>query len=170
MTQDFSTSYTFPLPSAFEAGTCTYTCLAVAMRFVGLRFRLSSLSDSIARFLELVAAESSGFGESTSISLAGVVGIDCLLKREVEGDSDCEGEQNLALLRGGMGVVKGTARRQAVKGMERRRNEDGASRSLVGNKQGQTSATDAPSHLLCSDWGRDATDCRPKVQRPNRNK
>jgi hypothetical protein len=40
-----------------------------------------------------------------SISLAGVVGIDGLLKRElpaVDGDSDCEGERNLVLLRGGI--------------------------------------------------------------------
>lgn len=95
----------------------------MALRFGGLVFRLSSLSDSTARFLELVAAESSGFEESTSISLAGVVGTDGLLKREasaVESDSDCEGERNLALLRGGMGVVKGTAERQAVKGVKRR--------------------------------------------------
>ena len=108
--QRFLTKYTFLPPSAFEAGTCTYTCLVMALRFVGLDFRLSSPSDSIACLLELVAVESSGFGGSTSISLAGVVGIDGLLKREasaVEGDSDCEGEQNLALLRGGMGAVKG---------------------------------------------------------------
>ena len=90
----------------------------MALRFVGLYFRLSSLSNSIVRFLEL---ESSGFGESTSISLAGVVGTDGLLKREVsavEGDADCEGERNLVLLRGGMGALKGAASQQAVKGME----------------------------------------------------
>ena len=85
--------------------------MAVALRFTGLVCRLSSLSDSAARFLELVATEGGGFGEpSTSISLVGVVGIDGLLKREtsaVEGVSDCEGERNLALLRGGMGAVKG---------------------------------------------------------------
>jgi hypothetical protein len=80
--QRFLTNYTFLPPSAFEVGTCTYTCLAVALRFVGLAFRLSSLSDSIARLLELFAVETNGFGESTSISLAGVVGIDGLLKRE----------------------------------------------------------------------------------------
>jgi hypothetical protein len=168
--QRFLTNYTFLPPSAFEVGTCTYTCLAVALRFVGLAFRLSSLSDSIARLLELFAVETNGFGESTSISLAGVVDIDGLLKREasaVEGDSDCEGEQNLALLRGGMGAVKGTSRRQPVKGAERRQNEGGASRSLVGNKQEQTSATGVPVRLESSplgNWGRDATDCRPKVQ------
>ena len=47
-----------------------------------------------------------------SISLAGVVGIDGLLKSEasaVEGVSDCEGERNRVLLRGGMGAVKGLA-------------------------------------------------------------
>jgi len=139
----------------------------VALRFVGLASRLSSLSDPTARLLELVAVERSGLGESTSISLAGVVGIDGLLKREaVEGDSDCEGEQNLALLRGGMGGVKGTPRRQPVKGMERRQCEGSASRSLVGNKQEQTSATGVSvSHpLVCFPIGRDATDCRHKVQ------
>lgn len=136
--QRFLRNYTFLPPSAFKTGTCTYTCLEVALRFAGLALILSSLSDSIARLLELVAVESSGFGGSTSISLAGVVGIDGLLKTEasaVEGDSDCEEEQNLALLRGGMDVVKGTSRRQPVKGMERRQNEGGASRSLIGNKQ-----------------------------------
>jgi len=115
--QRFLLDYTFPLASALEVGTCTYTCLAIALRFVGLVLKLSSLSDSTARFLELLAAENSGFGEPpASISLAGVVGIDGLLKREasaVEGDSDCEGERNLALLREAMGAVKGTGRRQA---------------------------------------------------------
>lgn len=83
---------------------------------------LSSLSDSTARFLELVAAEGSDFGGSTSISLAGVVGIDGLLKGEqsaVEGDSDCEGSRDLMLLRGGMGAMKDTTRRRAMKGMGR---------------------------------------------------
>ena len=83
----------------------------MALRLTGFVCRLSSLSDSTARFLELVAAEGSDFGESsTSISLVGVVGIDGLLKREtsaVEGVSDCGGEQRLALLRGGMGAGKG---------------------------------------------------------------
>ena len=149
----------------------------MALRFVGFASKLSSLSDPTARLLELVAVERSGLGESTSISLAGVVGIDGLLKREasaVEGDSDCEGEQNLALLRGGMGGVKDTPRRRPVKGMERRQCESSASRSLVGNKQEQTSATGVSvSHpLVCFPIGRDATDCRPKVQHqwPNRNK
>lgn len=91
--------------------------MVVALRFVGLVPKLSSLSDSIARFLELLAVENSGFAESsTSISLAGVVGIDGLLKREasgVESDSDCEGERNFALLRAAMGAAKGTGRRQA---------------------------------------------------------
>lgn len=86
----------------------------MALRFVGLAFRLLSLSESIARFLELVATESSGFGESTSISLAGVVGIDGLLKGEasaVEGDSDCKGERNLLLLRGAIIGCKETGRK-----------------------------------------------------------
>lgn len=111
MIQRFLSNYTFPLTSALVVGTCTYTCLAVALRLTNLVCRLSSLSDSMARFLECVAAEASGFGEPcTSISLVGVVGIDGLLKREasaVEGVSDCEGERNLALLRGGISVVKG---------------------------------------------------------------
>lgn len=83
----------------------------MTLRLTGLVCRLLSLSDSTARFLELVAAEGNGFGESsTSISLVGVVGIDGLLKREasaVEGVSDCGGERNLALLRGGMSAAKG---------------------------------------------------------------
>lgn len=48
-----------------------------------------------------------------STSLAGVVGIEGLLKREllaVEGDSDWEGERNLVLLRGGMGAKQGDGR------------------------------------------------------------
>lgn len=75
-----------------ELGTCTYACLAVFLRFVDLMFEPSLLSDSTVRFFELAAIESSGFRESSmSTSLAGVVGIDGLLKRElpaVEGDSD----------------------------------------------------------------------------------
>ena len=102
--------YTFPL-ATLEAGISTYTRLVEALRFAGLVCRLSSLSDSATRFLAIVAADGNGFGESsTSISLVGVVGIDGLLKMEtsaVEGVSDCGGEQNLALLRGGMGAVKG---------------------------------------------------------------
>lgn len=38
------------------------------------------------------------------------MGIDGLLKREASGvdsDSDCDGERNLALLRGGIGAAKG---------------------------------------------------------------
>ena len=66
------------------------------------------------RFLELVGAEGSNFGESsTSISLAGVVGIDGLLRMEalaVEGDSEWEKDRNLALLRGGMSVARTVAR------------------------------------------------------------
>ena len=110
LTSRFLSNYTFPLTSALETGTCTYTCLVVALRLAGLVCRPLSLSDSTARFLELVVAVGSDFGESsTSISLVGVVGIDGLLKREtsaVEGVSDC-GERNLALLRGGMSVAKG---------------------------------------------------------------
>lgn len=120
--QRFLTNYTFAAPSILEVGTCTYTCLVMALRFVGLAFMLSSLSDSTIRFLELVVAEGSGFGESTSISLAGVVGIDGLLKIEpsaVEGVSDCEEKRDLMLLRGGMGALKDTARRRAMKGMGR---------------------------------------------------
>ena len=83
----------------------------MALRLTGLICRLLSLSDSTARFLELNATEGGGFGESsTSISLVGVVGNEGLVKREtsvVDGVSDCEGERNLALLRGGMGAVKG---------------------------------------------------------------
>ena len=146
LTQHFLSNNTFPLASAFEVGTCTYTCLAMALRLAGLVCWLSSLSDSTARFFELVVAEGTDFGESSmSISLVGVVGIDGLLKREasaVEGVSDWEGERNLPLLRGGM-RTKATRRRRAVKGMVKGRNENGASRSLVGNQQGQTTATDA---------------------------
>ena len=92
--------------STFEEGTCTYISLAMALRLADLVCRLSSLSNSAGRFLKLVAAEGSDFGESsTCISLVGVVGIEGLLKREapaVEGVADCEGERNLALLRGSM--------------------------------------------------------------------
>jgi hypothetical protein len=102
------------LVSNVEAGTWTYTCFAIALRFVDFIFKPSSLSNWTARFLELGAIKDRAFGESSmSISLAGVVGIDGLLKRElpaVEGDSDCEGERNLALLGGGMDAVKTTAR------------------------------------------------------------
>jgi hypothetical protein len=88
--------------------------LAITLRFVTFALRLSSLSDSTTRFLELVPVGGSDFGESPSpISLAGVVGIDGLLKREVlavEGEPDCEGERNRMLLRGGMGIAKATAR------------------------------------------------------------
>jgi hypothetical protein len=89
--------------------------------------------------LELAAAESSDFGgSSTSISLDGEVGMDGLLKREalvVEGDSDCGGERNRMLLRGGMTIRKATARRWAVKGVEEGRNGGGASRSLIGSNK-----------------------------------
>lgn len=109
----FFSNRTFPPVSNLELGTCTYTCLAIALRFVDLMLELSSLSDSTARFLEPAAIGGSDIGElSVPISLAGVVGIDGLLKRElpvVEGDSDWEGERNLALLRGGMDAVKATA-------------------------------------------------------------
>lgn len=114
MTGQYLPNCTFPSASNLELGTCTYTCLAIVLRFADLMFGPSSPSNSKARFLELVAIEDHDFGESSmSISLTGVVGIEGLLKRElpaVEGDSDCGGERNLALLRGGMDTVKGTAR------------------------------------------------------------
>lgn len=106
---------------------------------LGLDFRLSSLSDPTVRFLELAATEGNDSGESsTSIPLTGVVGTDGLLKREVlvvEGVSDCGGERNPALLRGGMDTRKAAARRRAVKGTEKGRGEGSASRSLTGNNK-----------------------------------
>lgn len=122
LAQRFHTNYTFAPPSILEVGTCTYTCLVMALRFVGLASMLPSLSDSATRFLELFVVEGSGFGESTSISLAGVVGIDGLLKMEpsvVEGVSDFEENRDLVLLRGGMGAMKDAARERAMKGMGR---------------------------------------------------
>ena len=107
-----------------------------------------------------------------SISLAGVVGIDGLLKRElpaVEGDSDWEGERNLALLRGGMGAVKGkaTGGERDGEGTKSRRRV-----TLISwEQQVQTSATVVLAESTAS-FERDANDGRPQVQRqcPNRNK